>query len=790
MSSLRPFSAFLAFATPLVALPVPLAAAPPPALAAFVGEWGGDSAQAGDARRYWTEGDLVRGEIVVSSGGELRVQQVTMLARPVGFLKVLTPEGGAAETFLGVATEGGIAWIATSEGSSQVLERVSGEGDARRLETMFAEGSGAAWRVRTTLRPAAALSGVIGGDVPAVERVDPVVLPSQQELALLDRLAALLAERSVLRTDRESLARELAGAWQEIERETSAIRTLKEQLVAATAALETRTATDSGAVAAAEARVNQAEAKLASAEQWAARLEENLEAAASRADAAAGRVRTLEAEVASLREGGAESAGALASLRAEAARLDAAAKESETRIAELTRERGTLAASLATAEAGMAALTGERDALAAAARQAPDTEEHRRLAGRLEQAEARLADSEARRLEMQARLESAANAESEGRRLAGVKTALESRLQSQGEELAAHSAQVEALEERVRSLTSSADRRVELEQALNTARADLAQATARATDLEARLAETRAEAQRSSERDRRLEEDLGAARDRLRELDALQAATAVQLAGLERERAGLASQLETLTRAAPDARIASLETRLADTYARAEARQARIERLEADLAATETERAALARRLDEVAAPVAPPAPAVVANGEADELRRRLAASEATRRQLESEAGALAARIREMEARLAAATELRRPLAQAAPPVPAPVSAVPAPPAEDRVLFRMPQAEPAWQAPTRPAEPVVRPPPPAAPVAAARPPNPLVAQTVRGLVLEGYRGSGSSSIIVVGGRPYRAGAVLEGTGGLRFVRIDGRQLVFAGADGAEYRREP
>ena len=41
---------------------------------------------------------------------------------------------------------------------------------------------------------------------------------------------------------------------------------------------------------------------------------------------------------------------------------------------------------------------------------------------------------------------------------------------------------------------------------------------------------------------------------------------------------------------------------------------------------------------------------------------------------------------------------------------------------------------------------------------------------------------------VLDGQPYRAGQLVDVVRGVRFLRIEGSEIVFGGPDGAEYRR--
>jgi hypothetical protein len=262
-----------------------------------------------------------------------------------------------------------------------------------------------------------------------------------------------------------------------------------------------------------------------------------------------------------------------------------------------------------------------------------------------------------------------------------------------------------------------------------------------------------------------------------------------------------------------------LETRLAETFSRAEARDNENNRLRSRIASLEGEAQRLQQRLDGTTTTVAAAA-ASVRPEEMDELREALARSESERRELETRNGDLAARLRDLEVRLAATSPASRATVASAPPaaprstVPAPaVATVPATPAPrsaplfvpsapaateaappagaERVEFRMPPASGGAgtrQAPRRPADPS------SFFVASTDAPNaaaagdPALAQAVRAFSLNGFRRAGADTIVVIGGRVHRMGEVVDAQRGLRFVRIDADALVFADRAGNEYRR--
>jgi hypothetical protein len=65
--------------------------------------------------------------------------------------------------------------------------------------------------------------------------------------------------------------------------------------------------------------------------------------------------------------------------------------------------------------------------------------------------------------------------------------------------------------------------------------------------------------------------------------------------------------------------------------------------------------------------------------------------------------------------------------------------------------------------------------------------NDGIAGAVRALRISGYRRSGPNSVVIIGGRAYRMGEVVDARAGVRFARIDSDAIVFTGPLGAEYR---
>jgi hypothetical protein len=64
--------------------------------------------------------------------------------------------------------------------------------------------------------------------------------------------------------------------------------------------------------------------------------------------------------------------------------------------------------------------------------------------------------------------------------------------------------------------------------------------------------------------------------------------------------------------------------------------------------------------------------------------------------------------------------------------------------------------------------------------------DPNLASAVRSLPVNGYR-RGPNTVVIVNGRPFKPGEVVDAVRGLRFTRIDSDAIVFTGPSGAEYR---
>jgi hypothetical protein len=214
-------------------------------------------------------------------------------------------------------------------------------------------------------------------------------------------------------------------------------------------------------------------------------------------------------------------------------------------------------------------------------------------------------------------------------------------------------------------------------------------------------------------------------------------------------------------------------------------------------------------------------------------LERQLADEKSTRTRLEAANQALSVQLRELEIELAGARDLENQPATA-PPVRTVASTPVATPAPKPVATAATELQPVVSfdsrpPPQRPSEPVITATNPAtAPTASTvsfrspqqqpsgasasdrRPPrrpdesqaasfsapaapagnagqNAFLVQVVRGLPLNGFRRAGADSLVVINGRTYRMGQVVDTQHGLRFTRIDSDSIVFSGPDDGEYR---
>ncbi len=326
-------------------------AAPLPAVAAFAGEWTGKAATPAasementvspDARRYWIEGDVVRGEII-SWGDSMQTFHVAILPRASRFLKILTPEGGEPEYFVGHAAHGGVLWTSVDSDQTRYLERVAGAGDEKRFELLSPEIEDKAevWQVTASLKTAkSALTSVIGDVLLEPKLIEPVVYPTPQELEFFDRVSELVQQRDEARQNNAGLVRELAGAWQELGQPAPA---------------------DAARAVAPAARLASLEAQLRETQQWSAGLEESLAAANARADEAAARAQSLEVELTGLRASSTAGAGTAEAARAEAARLEERLASLAKEVEDAADSRSDLVEELQGARAQLIALTKEK----------------------------------------------------------------------------------------------------------------------------------------------------------------------------------------------------------------------------------------------------------------------------------------------------------------------------------------------------------------------------------------------------------------------------------------------
>jgi chromosome segregation ATPase len=661
--------------------------------------------------------------------------------------------------------------------------------DNARLETALAETRGADQSV--------ALGAELEDVRAALLRATEETAAARATIAdLRTQLDTVEAARSVFER-RVSLLESEAG---------SSTRALEEKLATAEQQ-RTKTATELTSAnernVAMQRRVSELEQAAQARTAELASANEKLVALEARMSAALIENRSLEKSLRDEREAKADQAGLVARL----AEAEALGAQASTALAEAEDEIGTLGARVAELSASNKTLSDEL----AVARAKPDVDPA--TAARLETLEEQM---ETTRAELAATAARLAERTSEN-------ALLESQLAQARDALEQSGGVSSGLEQRLaqteNEIRAAIEKRTEVERELATTRADLALARTESEGARAQIAEVERELSESGTRGAALEADLGAAREHARALEARVAQEQSRIATLERDNAALRVQLEEGLAARPDDRIGELETRLAETFSRAEARDNENNRLRSRIASLEGEAQRLQQRLDGTTTTVAAAA-ASVRPEEMDELREALARSESERRELETRNGDLAARLRDLEVRLAATSPASRATVASAPPaaprstVPAPaVATVPATPAPrsaplfvpsapaateaappagaERVEFRMPPASGGAgtrQAPRRPADPS------SFFVASTDAPNaaaagdPALAQAVRAFSLNGFRRAGADTIVVIGGRVHRMGEVVDAQRGLRFVRIDADALVFADRAGNEYRR--
>lgn len=523
-------------------------AAPSAPIAGLIGGWSGESSRTAggetagkrfaDARRYWVEGDALRGEVLMGSGNSLQTVRIAIIPRLGYFLKILTAENGRTEMLVGVPAEKGVLWTPLAGDRNRFVERVTEEGGQRRFELLVPEGDPAAltWRVAETLKPSeSALSGVVGGGTAVAEPIVPLRLPPEAELALIDRVAELLVQRDAARGDTANLARELAAAWRESEGANARAKALDADL----AELKTKSAS-----AVAPARTTESGAPLETAQKdatearrWADELEKSLRGATAKAEEASARLDGVTRELAVAQE----------NIQRLAAERDTLTAQLEAR----TQDAAGPAARVAQLEAEVRGLRDQAAvataALAESAKAGP--------------ALARLAESEAALAAARSELESFRAAQVQAKQEAG-------RAQDEKAQLAQRVADLTT------QLTAAETRRADVEASLATAQVRLGTAEAERQDLTVRLASaTGADAQRTGLQQQldeatalatKREQELAAAvgeRDALRarvvefetRIAAIQgtaanvAGTADRIAALERDSNGLREQLAATT---------------------------------------------------------------------------------------------------------------------------------------------------------------------------------------------------------------------------------------------------
>lgn len=863
--SLKRFCFCLCFVPPAV-FPVAHGASgdgPPALIAELAGQWTGESTRtlngsptserSSNARRYWIEDSIVRGEILSSAGGKLEAAQVALLPREFGFVKILTLRGDVPDMFVGIPSEGGILWSAVDSDRIRYIERVADNGDGRQLEVLMVETVGEPAKLIETLLPSDdALTGVIGAEVQSVEEIQPLVLPPMAEMELVDRIGELTKQRDEARGDSGSTVRELAAAWRQCEELEARLAAQSAELAEVTARLES--GESGGNDDEVGARLLTTESELTEARRWADDLEKSLGEQTARADAVEERVVLLEGDLLGM-------AAERDNLKSQVEQQTLDSELSSKQLAELqllldaeAEQRVAAQEALTGVQEQVGALTAENKSLSAAGEQ-------------LEEARKEIASLNRSVSDLEGKLEGmvpeadAAGFKTEHAAAAAALLAANSRIKNLEDEVAAAQEEAqkssdELVELRAQLSETVADRdslQAQLE-SLSVAGAESgeSQALGEIEDVRAELASVRnqlaeSETQLSALRDeyiRSTEESETSIANVLAERDSV--LLELQLAKNRAEEAdetivSLESELSELNSAAaaePDeiTRVAELENRLAETYARSEQRQEEIEALQSNVTSLEAENQKLATRVADLAARVALERPegtpmadtSVVAN-----LERQLADEKSTRIKLEAANQALSVQLRELEIELAEARDLENQPATA-PPAPAVVSTPVAAPAAKPVATVETESPPVVSfdsrtSPQRPSEPAVttsnsptagtestvsfRSPQPASSGATAsgrRPPrrpdesqatsvgapvaptgnagqNAFLVQIVRGLPLNGFRRAGADSLVVINGRTYRIGQVVDTQHGLRFTRIDSDSIVFSGPDDGEYR---
>lgn len=858
--------------------------APPSLIAELAGQWTGESTRtlaglpasesSSNARRYWVEGAIVRGEILSSADGRLEAAQVAIVPREFGFVKMLTLKGDVPDLFVGTPAEGGILWSSVDSDRIKYIERVAGDGEDRRLEVLMVETAGEKASVIETLLPSEdALTGVIGAEIQSVEEIEPLVLPPMAEMELVDRIGQLTKQRDDARLDSESTVRELAAAWRQSEDLEAKLAAQSTELAQLAARLES--GEGSGGEDDVDARLLAAESELVEARRWADDLEKSLGEQTALADATGERVSLLEGDLVKVTAERDDLKSQIEQQISDSELASVQLAEARDRIAELTRSVGNLEGRLEgmVPEEDAAGFKAEHAAAAAAllAANARISELEDELQATVEQGQgsseqvvglsAELAEITVERDSLQTRLESAiADAEA----LQVAKAELESR----NADLAEARAQVSALEETVTALEQAAQESAgrssaETDEAaeeiarlagllaaaelgknqvsteLEAVQSELETVRNQIADSETQLSALRDEIIRANKEAEESITKVTAERDSaLLELQLKK----VELAAATESVANLENELSALSSAESaesdeNAQVAELENRLAETFARSEQRQEEIEDLQGDVINLEAENRKLATRVADLAARVANERPegtpmadtSVMAN-----LERQLADEKSTRTRLEASNQALLVQIRELEIELAEARDLENQPATA-PPARV-VAATTEPTAVPRPATTVATESPPIVAfdsrasPQRPSEPVPATPEPAVPevpsavsfrspetqsggttaASGRRPPrrpdesraasvntpstppanagqNAFLVQVVRGLPLNGFRRAGADSLVVIDGRTYRIGQVVDAQHGLRFTRIDSDSIVFSGPDNGEYR---
>lgn len=622
-------------------------------------------------------------------------------------------------------------------------------------------------------------------------------------------LAAAVAEATVARTTLQDLrkqADESAAASARLEQElkdtTLALQTATKEHAERFDAVNRMRDSAMNDLAAANERNAAQQARVAELEQSSkvtagelAAAQEKLAALEERMSAALVENKTMEKELREARE----TPPGVADLETRLSRAVEVSAQSATALSDAEDEIAKLTSNLEK-------LTSEKSELAEqlkVAQEKPDVDPA--TATRLAATEKALADAH----------QTIESAREELARATSANASLEAQLADAGRSADSGATAAGALESRIAQLeaeaVSATELRLSLEREKNTTTAELALARNAVSELERQIAEQRQTLDVGGQQTRQIEADLAAAREHIRVLERRVAASDTQPAQ------GSAT--------ASDGRIGELETRLAETYSRAEARQAENDQLRIRLASLQADRQRLQQQL-ESSAPVAG-----ITASEADDLRRRLAEAEAALRTADARNADVMSRLSDTEVRLAAAAvaprrssntsasgvvpppaaspraAVSRPasttgspfFASTVPPAAATPSAAPAGVATGRVQFRMPEpvsSDPVRQPPTRPADPVsfaaassvLFPGSAAADPSARAGSDQLVARTVRTLEVNGFRRAGRNSIVVINGTPFRTGDVVDPTRGVRFVRIDPNALVFADSTGGEYRR--